>query len=386
MTNQVKNYGNSTLPPQIRSSIARSVNGLDIHYLEAGFENKNSPLIVLLHGFPELCFSWRKIMVPLSEFGYHVVAPDQRGFGATAGSDRSYTSDLSSYYQINLVRDLLGLVSLLGYTKVKSVIGHDSGAGVAGWSSLIRPDIYESVVMMSAPFTGPPSVPFNVTNNSEVTSSDEVDIAGELALLERPRKHYQHYYRTPEANSDIMGSKDGVSNFIRAYYHHKSADWKENQPFRLSSWAARDLAQMPTYYIMDLNMGMAETVDLQMPSDEEVAANTWLTEKELVVYTEEYGRTGFQGGLNSYRMGSAGIGAAESQLYAGKTIDQPSMFISGANDWGTYQNPGSFERMQETACTDMRAVHLVNGAGHWVQQEQAEETSRLLLDFLRGIS
>ena len=87
-----------------------------------------------------------------------------------------------------------------------------------------------------------------------------------------------------------------------------------------------------------------------------------------------------------YRMGSAGIGAAESQLYAGKTIDQPSMFISSANDWGTYQNPGSFERMQETACTDMRAVHLVNGAGHWVQQEQAEETSRLLLDFLRGIS
>ena len=104
------------------------------------------------------------------------------------------------------------------------------------------------------------------------------------------------------------------------------------------------------------------------------------------MYTEEYGRTGFQGGLNSYRMGSSGIGTAESQLYTGRTIDQPSMFISGASDWGTYQNPGSFERMQETACTDMRAVHLVNGAGHWVQQEQAEETSRLLLEFLRGIS
>ena len=85
-------------------------------------------------------------------------------------------------------------------------------------------------------------------------------------------------------------------------------------------------------------------------------------------------------------MAGSGIGTAESQLYTGKTIDQPSMFISGTSDWGTYQNPGSFERMQETACTDMRAVHLVNGAGHWVQQEQAEETSRLLLEFLRGIS
>ena len=75
----------------------------------------------------------------------------------------------------------------------------------------------------------------------------------------------------------------------------------------------------------------------------------------------------------------------ESQLYAGKTIDQPSMFISGSSDWGTYQGPGSFERMQQSACTDMRAVHLVDGAGHWVQQEQAEETSRLLLEFLAGL-
>ena len=85
-------------------------------------------------------------------------------------------------------------------------------------------------------------------------------------------------------------------------------------------------------------------------------------------------------------MGSSGIGRAEQQLYAGKTIDQPSMFISGASDWGSYQSPGNFERMQESACTDMREVHLVQGAGHWVQQEQAEETSRLLLNFLENLS
>ncbi|MAU05478.1 MAG: hypothetical protein CMQ06_06360 [Gammaproteobacteria bacterium] len=85
-------------------------------------------------------------------------------------------------------------------------------------------------------------------------------------------------------------------------------------------------------------------------------------------------------------MGASGIGNAETQLYAGKTIDQPSMFISGASDWGTYQNPGSFERMQERACTDMRSVHLVEGAGHWVQQEQASETSRLLLAFLDSLA
>ncbi|SVC63599.1 uncharacterized protein METZ01_LOCUS316453, partial [marine metagenome] len=102
----------------------------------------------------------------MSESGYHVVAPDQRGFGATTGWDNSYVSDLSSYYQSNLVRDILGFVSALGYERVKSVIGHDSGAGVAGWSALIRPDIYDSVVMMSAPFAGGPSFPFDTSKNA----------------------------------------------------------------------------------------------------------------------------------------------------------------------------------------------------------------------------
>ena len=142
---------------------------------------------------------------------------------------------------------------------------------------------------------------------------------------------------------------------------------------------------MPNYYIMQLSQGMAETVAEVMPSAAEIAANTWLPDSELRVYAEEYRRTGFQGGLNGYRMGGSEIGVAEVELFAGRTIDQPSMFISGASDWGTYQSPGAFERMQEVACTDMRAVHLVDRAGHWVQQEQAETTSQLLLEFLGGL-
>ncbi len=74
-----------------------------------------------------------------------------------------------------------------------------------------------------------------------------------------------------------------------------------------------------------------------------------------------------------------------SKLFAGRTIDQPSLFIAGASDWGSYQSPGALERMQNEACTDMRAVHMVDGAGHWVQQEQPEETSRLLIDFLESV-
>ncbi len=385
MTHNIKAYGAGTLPDQIRSRVCRGINGLDIHYLEAGFENKNNPLLLLLHGFPELSYSWRKMILPLSKSGYHVVAPDQRGFGATTGWNNSYVSDLSSYYQNNLVRDMLGLVSALGYEKVKSVIGHDSGAGVAGWSALIRPDIYESVVMMSAPFTGTPNIPLNTLKNLATTKDPVVDIAAELANLERPRKHYQDYYRTPEANPDIMDSEKGLPDFIRAYYHHKSADWKENKPFPLSSWAAEQLAKMPTYYIMDLEDTMPEAVGKHMPTSEEINSCEWLTEEELKVYVSEYGRTGFQGGLNWYRSGGSSGNRGNLELFSGMKIEKPAMFVAGRQDWGIFQRPGAIAKMRNEVCTNMGEIQLVDNAGHWVQQEQPESVLKLLLDFLGEI-
>ena len=380
-------YRQEWLPEGVRSRFVNNVNGLRIHVLEAGFETPNRPALLLLHGFPELAYSWRNVMKPLADAGYHVFAPDVRGYGRTTGWDSNYDGDLTPFRSLNKVRDALGLVYAFGYDSVDAVIGHDAGSPLAGWCAVTRPDIFKSVVMMSAPFSGTPSIPKDFANsqstdNTEISSS----IYDDLAALTRPRKHYQRYYQTRDANNDMWHAKQGLSNFIRAYYHYKSADWADNRPYRLAGRTAEEWSKMPTYYIMDLNMNMAETVDLHMPSNREVSRNTWLPETALAVYTEEYGRTGFQGGLNGYRMGSSGIGRAEQQLYAGKTIDQPSMFISGASDWGTYQSPGNFERMQERACTDMREVHLVEGAGHWVQQEQAEETSRLLLNFLGNLS
>ncbi|NKB33837.1 MAG: alpha/beta fold hydrolase [Pseudomonadales bacterium] len=380
-------YPDEWLPDGVRSRFVDNINGLRVHVLEAGYETPNRPALLLLHGFPELAYSWRNVMQPLADAGYHVFAPDLRGYGRTTGFDSDYDADLTPFRMLNKVRDCVGLVYAFGYESVAAVIGHDFGSPLAAWCAVTRPDIFRAVTMMSAPFGGTPSIPFDTVDNPpRQNSGPSPSIYDDLAALSRPRKHYQRYYQTAEANPNMWHAEQGLSNFIRAYYHHKSADWKENQPFRLAGRTAEEWAKMPTYYIMDLNMSMAETVNLHMPSSAEVANNNWLTEKALAVYTEEYGRTGFQGGLNSYRMGASGIGNAESQLYAGKTIDQPSMFISGSSDWGTYQNPGSFERMQGTACTDMRAVHLVDGAGHWVQQEQAEETSQLLLEFLGGLS
>ena len=379
------NYGNGTLPSQIRSNVCKGVNGLDIHYLEAGFEGKNKPLIVLLHGFPELSYSWRKIILPLSESGYHVVAPDQRGFGATTGWDNSYVSDLSSYYQVNLVRDILGFVSALGYAKVASIIGHDSGAAVAGWSALSRPDIYNSVVLMT-PFAGASVLPIDTSKKLSIYKDPVDTISEDLAALPRPRKHYQHYYRTRMANSDITNSEDGLASFIRAYYHHKSADWENNDPFPLASWTAEELAKMPTYYIMDLNDTMAEAVAKHMPTSQEIASCKWLSEDELQVYVSEYGRTGFQGGLNWYRSGGSEGNKRALELFSGMKMQVPAMFVAGRQDWGIYQKPGAIDRMKEEVCTSMDNMHLVDNAGHWVQQEQPEAVLEHLSSFLAEVN
>ncbi len=368
-------YGETTLPSGIRSRFVNDVNGLTTHMLEAGFEAPNRPCVLLLHGFPELAYSWRKVMLPLARAGFHVVAPDQRGYGRTTGWDGDYDGDVGSFRFLNLVRDAFGLVSALGYRSVAAVVGHDFGSPVAAWCSLVRPDVFRSVALMSAPFAGPPR-----DNPSSGRS-----IHDELAALPRPRKHYQRYYGTREADSNMRNSPQGVHNFLRAYYHFKSADWKQNKPFPLKSWSARELAKLPTYYIMDLDKGMAETVAPEMPSATEIAECKWLPDEELRVYSTEYARNGFQGGLQWYRSAADPKYRAELQLFSGRTIDVPSCFIAGKSDWGTYQRPGNLERMQRTACTQMLGVHLVDGAGHWVQQEQPEEVSKLLIQFLRTV-
>jgi pimeloyl-ACP methyl ester carboxylesterase len=373
----------SMLPSGIRARFVDPVNGLRIHILEAGFETPGRPCLLLLHGFPEIAYSWRKIMVPLAEAGYHVVAPDQRGYGRTTGWSANYDDDLRPFRLLNAVRDAIGLVAALGHCDTAAVIGHDFGAGVAAWCALVRPDMFRSLALMSAPFAGPPDLPF-ATDGKPTEAPASPTIHEALAALPRPRKHYQWWYSTRPANAAMWHCKQGVHDFLRAYFHHKSADWKANKPHKLDGWTATELAKMPTYYIMDLADDMATGVAKEMPSLAEIAACRWLPDRELAVYAEEYRRNGFQGGLNWYRSRSGGAFEAELQLFSGRTIDVPSIFISGNSDWGVYQRPGAVERMSGTACTRMTGVHLLDGAGHWVQQEQAERVTELLRDFLKG--
>jgi pimeloyl-ACP methyl ester carboxylesterase len=249
----------------------------------------------------------------------------------------------------------------------------------------MRPDMFRSVVLMSAPFAGAPALPSPAADGAPPPAPTGVlgAVPNEaLAALPRPRKHYQWYYSTREADADMRDCPQGLHAFLRAYYHVKSADWPDNRPFPLQSWAAEELAKMPTYYIMDLAQDMAGTVAPEMPSPAATAACRWLPDEELRVYSEAFARTGFQGGLNWYRCATDARYAADLQIYSGRSIDVPSTFIAGGADWGPYQKPSLLETMQASVCTRMLGCHFVDGAGHWVQQEQPAETARLLLDFL----
>jgi pimeloyl-ACP methyl ester carboxylesterase len=293
------------LPVGIRSRHVQIATGLNMHILEAG-EPDGRPLILLLHGFPELAYSWRKAMTPLADAGYCVVAPDQRGYGRTTGWDDRFNGDLQSFTISRIAIDAFALVRALGMKAVHTVVGHDFGSPIAAWCGLTRPDVFRSCVMMSAPYRPAPPV-----GSSRLGTPKFV---GDLAELERPRKHYVWYYSTPEANDDMRNCPQGIRDFLRAYFHVKSGEWSGNRPFPLQAMTADELAKLPTYYVMDRYADMAATVAPFMPSSEQVASCQWMTESDLDFYATEFGRTGFQGGLNWYRCDSGdalklGIGA-----------------------------------------------------------------------------
>ena len=373
-------YGAATMPRGIRSRLQPNVNGITMHALEAG--DPKAPAVLLIHGFPELAYSWRHVMMPIANAGYHVIAPDQRGYGRSGGTDVSYEADLAPFSTLNRIRDMLALVAAMGHRSVAMVVGHDFGSPAAGWCALARPDVFRSEVMMSAPFAAPqwPNTgAAGAAGAAGATGAPNLD--DELAKLTPPRKHYQTYYTTREANDNMWKAKQGVHDFLRAYYHMKSGDWAPNTPFPLANNSAAEMAKLPRYYVMDRDKGMAESVGPEMPTAAQIAACKWLTDDELRVYSSEYGRTGFQGGLQSYRIGRTPRLAAETQLFAGRTIDVPSLFLSGKADWGVYQRAGSLDGLKRS-CTKFEGVELVDGAGHWVQQEKAAAVAARLTAFV----
>jgi pimeloyl-ACP methyl ester carboxylesterase len=235
-------YGQATLPAGVRSRRFDIDNDLTMHVLEAGFETRGRRCVVLLHGFPELAYTWRHQLLPLAAAGFHVIAPDLRGYGRSVSTPVSFDDDLLPYSAVNRVGDILGLVRALGYKEVTAIAGHDWGGATAQWCSRVRPDVFRSVVSLSTPFFGSPTL--SLPPKKRVTAAS-VDIDKDLAALPRPRKHYFTYSATRDANESMWHAPQGVHDLLRALYYFKSADFKGNRPFPLKSWSASELAKMP---------------------------------------------------------------------------------------------------------------------------------------------
>lgn len=359
-------------------------------------------MILLLHGFPELAFSWRKILAPLSlaDGGYHVVAPDLRGYGHTVTQDSDppkqiqYDDPIAPFHLLNIVEDVCSLVRALGHDSVAMLVGHDFGSLVAGHCVTAHPELFQSVVFMSAPFTGveqpqPHRESAPITDIPLTTLAQAVSAA--LATLTPPRKHYTAYFSTRDANKDILGQDfDDLYTFLGGYYYIKSGAWPGNTTHPLPSAStphpsiaaiAHDLATLPEYYVMPAHENMRQIVARH------AATFTWPPEDADAgrVYAAEFARTGFQGGLNYYRSTLSPPPAArvdELIALAGRRVCTPAAFISGTRDWGVYQKPGALEGMVHHWGMDHEHLVLIEGAGHWVQQESPDQVVAALLQFL----
>jgi pimeloyl-ACP methyl ester carboxylesterase len=212
-------YGNGTLPDGVRPRLIPNVNGLTVNILEAGFETPGRPLVLMLHGFPNLAYSWRKVMPALAAAGYYAVAPDCRGFGRTTGWDNSWDADPYPFLALNLLRDQIALVSALGYRNTAMMVGHDQGSLMAGLGALIRPDMFPRLTLIGGGFGGPPSFPFNTANGASAPHPEftNAELDEEYAKLDPPRKGYQDYWRSRQADEDMKHVPQGMTDFFRAF-------------------------------------------------------------------------------------------------------------------------------------------------------------------------
>jgi len=310
-------------------------NGIKMHIAEAG----QGPLVILCHGFPGLGYSWRHQLTALAEAGYHAVAPDQRGYGKTECPE-----SIESYKIFDLVGDIVGLVHALGEEKAV-IVGHDWGAPVACHCALLRPDIFESLILLS--------VPYAPRNWGSVKPTDAMRrMAGDLIF-------YILYFQEPgkvekELEADVRAS------VIKTFY---SASGDPPPEKRWQFIFTKDRRFIDTAF-------MPET----LPS--------WLTEKDIDIFTEAFERTGFRGGVNWYRNIDRNWGL--TSFLSGARIHQPSLFIAGELDGVIVFSRGAFDRLEQSMPNLTEKV-LIPGAGHWIQQERPREVNDRMIQFLKNI-
>ena len=297
------------------------------------------PLVVLVHGWPESWYSWRHQIAALAGAGYRVAAPDVRGYG---GSDKP--DAIEAYAIKEMCADIAGLIAALGEDQA-ILVGHDWGAPIVWNTSLFHPERVRAVAGLSVPHLGRGPMP-------------RIEL---FRQLYKGRFFYQLYFQEPgvaeaELEADVRTS-------LRKIYYMASGEAKGAG---LTADKAAD----------------ARLLDGLLDPDPFPA---WLTPTDLDYYVGEFQRSGFRGPLNRYR--TADLDFAQQAELVGRRVEQPAAFIAGSRDPVLRFVPGVdlIERMREQVA-DLRIVRLIEGAGHWVQQERPAEVNAALLEFLRSLA
>lgn len=312
-----------------------STNGIRLHVAECG----RGPSVVLVHGFPESWYSWRHQLPALADAGYRAVAIDVRGYGRSSKPVR-----VDDYRMLKNVADVVGLAQSLGGERV-TLVGHDWGAPIVWTSALLRPELFRGVAGLSVPYA-PPTAP-----------------AGESPLqrmraLAGADEFYVDYFQLPgRAEAEIEAD---VRRWLLGFY-----------------WCASgDVVSGPNIALVERGKQLRDkfVYPERMPR--------WLSEADLDVYAREFEYSGFFGPLSRYR--NVERDWEDLAAFAGRPIELPALFVGGAKDGPTIWGAPAIARFRETL-PRLTRCEILDGAGHWIQQERPEQTNALLLEFLKQI-
>jgi pimeloyl-ACP methyl ester carboxylesterase len=310
------------------SSRTISAGGIELFLLEEG----EGPLVLLCHGWPELSYSWRHQIPAIAEAGFHVAAPDMRGFGRT-----SAPPDVASYSIFDHVGDMVALVAALG-EKRAMIVGHDWGAPVAWHAALFRPDVFTAVAGLSVPppFRGK-GRPLDTLRDSGITN------------------FYWQYFQTP-----------GVAE----------AEFERDVDLTMRTLLGRGFSDPAASLFIEDGKGFLGDVSAAGPPPD------WLSAADLAHFSGAYKKSGFRGGLNWYR--NIDRNWELTAPWQGAQIHQPSLFIAGSKDSVVTGLIGA-KRVadMERVLPNLRQKLIVEGAGHWIQQERADAVNAVLIEFLR---
>ena len=316
-------------------------NGIEISYVEKGV----GPLVLFCHGFPESWYSWRHQIPALAAAGFRAVALDMRGYGGT-----SKPAEIEAYNISNLVGDVVQAVNALGDSSAV-IIGHDWGAPVAWYASLMRPDIFRAVIGLSVPYSPPAAFP------------EGIDLNQVMKMNAGKRDYYRLYFQEPGiAEADLEAD---VRKTMLGFLYTISGDIVRDG-VHASGWDG--------YFPMGETASDQLTVPKKLP--------VWLSEEDLQFYISQFSKSGFRGGLNWYR----NIKRIPSNLapFIGKQIVQPSLYLYGENDMIAGNTQEAIEALP-SGLSDLRGVQKFLNTGHWLQQERPDEVNTAIIEFLKTL-